>query len=91
MSLNLISIRGTGDQLRDLVQNPVREAEINDEGARRLSGGLLEVGAYASDKAIDEIRSRGLAVEVQMNDAELTSHLNELKSQASGVPDEGDV
>ncbi|MCA1602982.1 MAG: hypothetical protein LC776_15565 [Acidobacteria bacterium] len=88
LSLNLITITGTVEQLRALVQDPVSEAEINDEAARRVSGGFLEVGAYASDKAIAELRSRGLTVEVQMNDAELTSHLNELKSQATRGPDD---
>lgn len=83
MGLNLVTIRGTPDQLRDLYASPVGEVEINDHGATRLEGGRYEVGAYASESAVAEIRSRGLEVDVEMDNAELTANLEDLIRRAT--------
>lgn len=83
MAINLITIRGSAQQMRDLKADPVEGLEVHYDGVRPADGGLYEAGAYASEDAISELDARGLTVEVQMTAAELAAHWAQLDAEAT--------
>lgn len=83
MAINLITIRGSAQLMRDLMADPVEGADVHFEGVRPVDGGLFEAGAYASEDAISEIETRGLTVEIQMTGPELSAHWAQLDAEAT--------
>ena len=83
MAINLVTIRGSAQQMRDLKADPVEGIDVHYDGVRLADGGLFETGAYASEDAISEIQARGITVEVQMTSAELTAHWAQLDAEAT--------
>lgn len=83
MAINLITIRGSAQQIRDLLVDPIEGLDVHYEGVRSADGGLFEAAAYASEDAITAMETRGITVEIQMTGAELSAHWAQLDAEAT--------
>jgi hypothetical protein len=83
LAINLITIRGSAQQMRDLKADPVKGLDVHYDGVRSADGGLFETGAYASEDAMGEIEARGITIEIQMNSAELSAHWATLEAEST--------
>lgn len=81
--MNLTRITGSADGIRGLAAVSGLHADV--ESARRV-GDDWEITAYGSDAALDEVRARGLAVRVIMDNEQLAAHRATVRSQISDVP-----
>lgn len=83
MAINLITIRGSAQLMRDLMADPIAGLDVHYEGVRPADSGLVEAGAYASEDAITELETRGITVEIQMTGPELAAHWAQLDAEAT--------
>jgi len=80
--LNLILIDGTEDTLLGLQDIPDMILEFGS--ARALPSGQVRVAAYATDRAITEIETRGATVGMVVNNQDLQARLDDLFQKIDG-------
>ena len=78
--MNLIQVYGPAERLRGLFD--LDDAHFVRGSMTQHASDRWELGGYASDAALDEIRSRGLDVVVVEGSAERISRLEEVKKAA---------
>jgi hypothetical protein len=74
--LNLVFIEGSQETLVGL--DDIADLILDLKSAEEGTGGNVRVGAYATDRAIGEIESRGATVTILQDNADLQATLDDL-------------
>jgi hypothetical protein len=81
--LNFVYIDGTANTLVSLLDIP--DMVLRLKGAQTLADGTVRASAYATDRAITEVQSRGAVVTTIFGNDEMASRTADLFPDDTGV------